>query len=49
MDDKIIGFYVVGFSVCDICVYFEDVYGLKVFFDLISWVIDVVLDEVWEW
>lgn len=49
MDDKIIGFYVVGLLICDICVYFEEVYGLKVLVDFISCVIDVVLEEVLDW
>ncbi|QPM89581.1 IS256 family transposase ISPye43 [Pseudooceanicola algae] len=49
MDDKIIGLYAAGLTVRDIRTHLEDVYGLQVPPELISRVIDAVLDEVRDW
>ena len=49
MDDKIIGLYAAGLSICDIRAHLEEVYGLKVSADLVSRVTDAVLEEVSDW
>ena len=46
IDGKIIGLYAAGLSTRDIRAHLEEVYGLKVSADLISRVIDAVLEEV---
>ncbi len=49
MDEKIIGLYAASLTVRDIRSHLEDVNGLQVSPDLISWVTDAVPDEVREW
>lgn len=49
MDAKIIGLYAAGLSLRDIRAHLEDIYGLRVLADLISSVMDAVLEEVSDW
>jgi transposase-like protein len=49
MNNKINGLYAAGLTVRDIRTHLEDVHGLQVSADLISWVTDAVRGEVCDW